>query len=410
MNSEQQRAFDLIKQGNNILLLGQGGSGKSFCIKEVSKWSKQSNINIGITATTGSASILVGGSTVHSFLGIGIGNKTARELANIIMFKRKYIYNRILKLELLVIDEISMLDSKLFDLISELLQILRNNKKPFGSIQIILSGDLFQLPPCKNHFFFKSTQYPTMDIDIVELKENQRQKDDLEFAKILSEIRLGNISKETLKKLRATKKNTEFTNGIEPTIMYSKNVDVDSLNQDKYDALIKTGARSFNYPMSYSSESGKIWAQSCKIPEICQMCVGAQVVLTWNIDIEMGLCNGARGVVTEVGINYVMVKFMTGNIVKINYTKIENEDNKNIWISFIPLRLAYAITINKSQGMTLDCAIIVFDEYISKEFAYGRAYTALSRVRNLKNIQLHNVSEEVFVAHPDVIEFYKNIV
>jgi ATP-dependent DNA helicase PIF1 len=139
------------------------------------------------------------------------------------------------------------------------------------------------------------------------------------------------------------------------------------------------------------------------------MCVGAQVVLTWNLDLEAGLCNGARGVVEDVSLSGVMVKFVSGFKTLISYQKVDSEDDQRTWMSFMPLRLAYALTINKAQGMTIDRAVVVLDDDSSADFLYGRAYTALSRVRNLSCIKILNVSKECFLAHPDVVEFYKNI-
>jgi len=298
------------------------------------------------------------------------------------------------------------MDSYLFDLISIFLGIIRGNNKPFGGIQFVICGDLYQLPPIQNKHCFKSTIWPLLNITTIELTESQRHKEDLEFVKILSELKKGICSNETLDILKATKDNV-FPSDITPTILYTKNIDVDTLNKEKYDELILKGSRSFEYKLKLSSESAKGWSQSCKIPDSVHICEGAQVVLTWNIDLEAGLCNGSRGIVIDVGLNGVIVKFMSGLTTLITYNKVENDDNKNTWISFIPLRLAYAITVNKSQGMTLDCAIIYFDKNVSENnsFIYGRAYTALSRVRNINCIKLINVTAELFKAHPDVIEF-----
>lgn len=410
MNKEQQKAFDKIKEGSNVFLCGQAGTGKSYSINHIVKWARENGLYYGITATTGSSGILIGGTTVNSYLGIGIGNKSAKELFNTIKLKKKFVYNRLLRLQLLIIDEISMMDSQLFDLISELLGLIKGNNLPFGGIQILLCGDLFQLPPVKNKHFFKSVSWPTLDIQTIELLESQRHKDDVAFIQILESLRRGICSKETIKLLKSTRNNI-FADDIEPTILYTRNVDVDELNLQKYEELIRNGARSFEYPLKLSTEPIRAWAQSCKIPDMCKLCVGAQVVLTWNIDLELGLCNGARGIVMDIGLKGVTVKFMSGLTTVIKYNRVKEDNNENTWIEFMPLRLAYALTINKSQGMTLDCAIICFDKDVNYEsdFMYGRAYTALSRVRNLKNLRLINVTSELFRAHPDVLEFYENI-
>jgi ATP-dependent exoDNAse (exonuclease V) alpha subunit len=409
MNSEQQKAYDFVTNGKNLLLEGVPGGGKSYTLNHIVKWARSNGMYVGVTATTGSAGILIGGTTLHSYLGIGIGNKGAKELAELIRIKKKFVYNRLINLEMLVIDEISMMDSVLIDMISELLCIIRKSNKPFGGVQMVLCGDLFQLPPINNRHFFKSKVWEKIDIETVELKESQRHKEDIEFIKILEELKFGKCSRETLETLKLTKNNT-FPEGILPTILYTKNVDVDEMNNEKLNGLLASGARSFDYKFSCSCEGAKAWAQSCKIPDSVKLCVGAQVVLTWNVDLANGLCNGARGVVEEVGTSGVYVRFTSGKVILIGSNTIENEDHHKIWMCFMPLRLAYAITINKAQGMTLDCAIVVFDKYCGGgQFMYGRAYTALSRVRNLKSVQLINVSASCFVTHPDVIEYYENI-
>lgn len=407
MNAEQRNAFEQITKGESILLQGSAGTGKSFTLKEAIKWALSHGKKFGVTATTGTAAMLIRGTTIHSFLGIGLGTKSPEYLANYVKSKKKFIYNRLRKLDILIIDEISMMDANLFELISEYLSIIKENEKPFGGIQIVLCGDVFQLPPIKSKYFFKSDLWSTLNIKVCNLRESQRHREDLEFIKILEELRFGKCSKKTLKILRATKKNT-FPDDIIPTILYSKNIDVDSYNNQKQNELIVKGAKSFKYQTRYSSESAKIWGQSCKIPVESEFCEGTQVVITWNIKLEEGLCNGTRGVITKIDSNGITIKLMTGEETLISYVKVENEDNNQVWIEFIPLRLAYALTVNKAQGMTLDCAIVVFDfGTFNPDFVYGRAYTALSRVRNLKSIRILNVEIESFQTHPDVIEFYK---
>lgn len=407
MNTEQRKAYDVVCAGKSLFLTGLAGTGKSFTLKHILYYCKAAKLKYGITATTGSAAFLIGGSTIHSFLGIGLGNKSAREIAYYIKYKREYIYNRLRKLDILIIDEISMMDSELFDLISDFLKIVRESVKPFGGLQLVLCGDLFQLPPVKNGYFFKSKIYEELDMKTIELMESQRHKDDLDFIKMLQELRWGRASSDMIATLKCSV-NNKFEGDIMPTMLYSKNVDVDEVNKQAYGELLNKGSRSFKYKMEYADMKGQGWAQSCKIPEYVDLCEGAQVVLTWNINVEEGLVNGARGVVQSVSMTSVTVEFMTC-VTKIEFQKITQDDDKNVWVRFMPLRLAYALTINKSQGMTLDCAIVVLDEFSNKEFMYGRAYTALSRVRNLKCIQIHNVKAASFIAHPDVLEFYKKM-
>jgi ATP-dependent DNA helicase PIF1 len=411
MNTEQKKAFDSIVDGNNILLTGGAGVGKSYVLKHVISWAKANNIKIGVTASTGSAAILIRGTTVHSYLGIGIGNKSAEKLASEVKVKRKFIYKRLIGLDILIIDEISMLSDKIIELISDFLKIIRGDDRPFGGLQLVLCGDMFQLSPVDGGLFFKSKVWDSLvkdGVKVVELKESHRHKDDLQFIKMLNELRWGKCSKKIIDMLKQTEKNI-FDKDIRPTLLFSKNLDVDKINKEKFDELVdKTGAKVEVFPLKVSGESAKMWAGSCKVPEVCEVAVGAQVVLTWNVNLDHGLCNGARGVVEEVSALGVHVRFTSGITEIIEYTEVENEETPGVWMKFMPLRLAYALTINKSQGMTLDCAIIVLDENgYTNSFGFGRAYTALSRVRNLKCVRVHNVSSKCFIASPDVVEFYK---
>lgn len=413
MNTEQKNAYDAIVDGHNVLLTGGAGVGKSYVIRNVLSWARSNGIKIGCTASTGSAAILIKGTTIHSYLGIGIGNKSAEKLASEVRTKKKFIYNRLIVLDVLIIDEISMLSDKMLQLISEFLKVVRGDDRPFGGVQLVLCGDMFQLSPCDGDMFFKSDCWKMLvkeGLRVIELKESHRHKDDLEFIKMLNKLRLGKCTKNIVRILKETENNT-FGKDIKPTLLFSRNVDVDRINKEKFEDLVgKTGERVQEFPLKVSGESAKGWAASCKVPEVCMVAKGAQVVLTWNVDLDKGLCNGARGVVEEINaLGGVVVRFSTGVVETIEYVRVENEENNGVWISFMPLRLAYALTINKSQGMTLDCAVIVLDENgYTNSFGYGRAYTALSRVRNLASVKIHNVSSKSFITNPDVLEFYKS--
>lgn len=407
MNEEQKTAYNVFKERRSIFLTGLAGTGKSYTLKHIVSHCKLKGLKYGITATTGSAAFLIGGTTIHSFLGIGLGNKPAKELAWYVKHKKPHVYNRLKKLDVLIIDEISMMDSELFDLISDFLKIVRDSCEPFGGLQLILCGDLFQLPPVKHGYFFKSKVFEKLDMVKIELKESQRHKEDLEFTKMLEELRWGRASEEIIRVLKNSADN-KFEGDITPTMLYSRNVEVDKVNKQAYDNLISKGHRHFKYKTEYADKKAEVWSQSCKIPDSVDLCEGAQVVLTWNLSVENGLVNGARGVVKSVGMTSVTVEFMRC-VKEIEFQKITQDDDINTWVKFMPLRLAYALTINKSQGMTLDCAIVFLDEFSNKDFKYGRAYTALSRVRNLNCVQVHDVDIHSFVAHPDVLEFYKSM-
>jgi hypothetical protein len=258
-------------------------------------------------------------------------------------------------------------------------------------------------------FFFEASAWKTLEKSIsrFDLKMSQRHSNDQEFDIILQNLRLGKCDEDTLKALKQTEGNV-FPKNIKPTILYLKNINVDLINQHELQKLVEVGCKVYKYTSEVTqTPAAKAWASSCKIPEFVELCEGAQVMLTWNIDITDGLCNGSRGVVQSANKNGVMVSFTQGPRL-ISFMTLEHPDNPKACIKYMPLRLAYALTINKCQAMTLDAAIVdMTDTHASREFLYGKYYTAVSRVRDLKSIIIRNPQADLFQAHPDVTKFYE---
>lgn len=404
MNPKQLEAFDLIKDGKNVFLTGSAGTGKSYLLKEIYKWASSKQINIGLTATTGLAAYLIRGRTIYSYLGIGLGTKSPLVLAAQNKKRSPLVIKKICNLEILIIDEVSMMNSKLLKLISDYLCEVRGNCRPFGGVQVILCGDFCQLPPVEGEFCFLSDLWSKMNTIV--LTELVRQQEDVLFQKMLSELRWGNCSPETLKELKKLKKRV-FDGNILPTKLYSKNKNVDQININEYNKLIEAGAVPITYTTKYSTHANtKSWCDSVKIPEAVELCTGAQVMISWNIqndDGECNLVNGARGVVVKVVDNGVLVRLVSGKEVFIENIKITCEDNDKIHANFMPLKLAYALTIHKSQGMTLDALEIDLGDSI---FEYGQAYVALSRAKNLESIKLIKIKAASFKTHPLIKDFY----
>lgn len=405
MNSEQQVAFDDVISGQNILLTGSAGSGKSFTLMKIIEWAHKNKKEIGVTATTGNAALLIGGRTIHSYLGIGLGTKTTKEL--VLNVKKKYpiIVKKIQTIDILILEEISMLDAELFEKISEFIGIIRKKPElPFGGLQLVLCGDFCQICPIKGKYCFLSIIWKKMDIKIILLKTLIRQKDDEEFQNILESLKWGVCTKSIIKKLKELR-NTEFEKDIIPTILYGTNVNVDRINDEQYKELIDNGADTNIYKTKYSDGTfSKNWAASCKIPESLELCIGSQVMLTWNVSQDDGLVNGSRGVVTGFNINGPIVKFIkqTTDIIVLPVT-VKNEENIDISITFMPLKLAWALTLHKCQGATLNAVIIDL-----KSWDAGMAYTAISRVRNLQSIKIVGVIKACyFICSKDVINFYE---
>jgi ATP-dependent DNA helicase PIF1 len=401
MNERQAYAFEQIKEGNNILLTGSSGTGKSYLLKYVKNWANTSDYNIAICSTTGSSALLINGKTLHSYLGIGLAKKSPSQLYEDLRKKNIKILQRILKLDILVIDEISMVDTLFFEKVNEFLQIVRENNLYFGGIQLIFSGDFCQLPPVNGDYCFKSDIWKNMNIQVILLTKIMRQ-DDPEFIDILEKLKWGNCTPEIIKKLKTLKKTVFPDDGIEPTILYCKNVDVDSINIQKYNLLLENNPDRKLYKTYYSNTSVgiKYWAQSLKIPETVDLCIGAQVMVTWNVDLENDIANGSRGIVIKVNKTDILIRLINGREVLIPYVSVEDDGFE---VSFMPLKLAYAITIHKSQGATIDRLIINIEDC----FADGQAYVAISRARNLENMKIVGaIKASVFKCNKDVYDFY----
>ena len=236
MNSEQLEALELVKKGKNIFLTGSAGTGKSYTLQNIIQWARSQYLEFSVTASTGSAAYLIRGRTIHSYLGIGLGQKSSQELYEYIRSKKPFIANKLRKLNILIIDEISMIDNVLFDKISEFLSLIRKNKKPFGGLQIILSGDFAQLPSITGKYCFLSDTWNNANIKVVTLKTLVRQNNDDIFKNMLEELRFGKCTKESLEILKNLSKK-EFTHDIIPTILYSLNQDVEKINEKLADRM-----------------------------------------------------------------------------------------------------------------------------------------------------------------------------
>ncbi len=381
--------------------------GKTYIIKKAIKYLNSKNKNIGITGSTGVSATLIGGTTLHSFLGIGLGKKSVDELYKIIKLRKPLIFKKITKLEVLIIDEISMIDNILFCKIAKLISLIQNVNKPFGKVQLILCGDFGQIKPVNNTYCFEASIWPKLNLKPIILTEQIRQNGDNEFKAILSKLRLGELDNETYKRLKQLK-NKEFNNDVKPTILYSLNRDIDIINDREYKKqLNKVGGHEYIFKHKYNEYSNKIckYVNSLDNKEI-KLCVGLQVMITFNINIDNNLVNGTRCVITDIFDSYITVKTVDGNKHIITYITYKDEIDEEIQYEFIPLKLAYAISIHKSQGSTIDLLEMDLGSTI---FDYGQFYTCISRGTSLSNIKLLAISKDSCRCHPKVIEFYKKL-
>ncbi len=405
IDQEQSRALDFVKTGRNVFVTGPAGTGKTFTVRAIVEWARSAGIPFGVTATTGAAAILIGGKTLHSYLGIGLARKPVDQLVYEAKTKKKLIVRKLLETKLLIIDEISMMSDELLDKVSAYLSQIRKNPRPFGGIQVIFVGDFHQLPSVEGDYCFLSHTWAAMDIHCIELKHNHRQDKDVLFQEILSRARVGALLPEDIETL-ANLRHTTWDDGILPTRLFSKNVAVDRINQDAYHELIANGAKEQTYKTKFSGEKAKTWATSIGIKEQVDLCVGAQVMITWNVCVDEGIVNGTRGIIIDVTATGPHIRLRNGRTIRIDMHRIACDEDPNIYVITMPVRLAYSISIHKSQGCTLDAVCLDLGPSI---FADGQAYTALSRARSLDSIRITQVDARAFKTNANVLEFYQQM-
>ncbi len=405
LNDEQKKCYKYAKKRDNLFITGSSGVGKSTVLKKIIKYFKKNKFNIGVTASTGSAATLINGTTVHSFLGIGLGTQSATQLYESLMHKKnKTVYNKLKKLDVLIIDEISMIDDQLFSKIAGYLSLIKQIKKPFGKIQIILCGDFYQLAPVNNDYCFKSNIWNKLKIKTIELKLMMRQQDDIDFQKLLIDVKLSRNIDYVYDILKTRK--IKPTSEIKPTKLYSTNKDIDKINSDEFIKLVeKTKNRIYKYNIMYEETNSKTqkYISNSNICFNLELCIGLQVMLTYNIDITKNLVNGTRGVIKNLFKDRVILMTIDGEEHTIEYVDYIHDLDECIKFSYMPIRIAYAISIHKSQGLTLDCIEIDLGNSI---FGEGMSYVALSRARTLDSVYITKLSKHSFKTNEDVKAFY----
>lgn len=409
LSGEQQQVLDAMKLGRNIFLTGAPGTGKSFTIRRIVNTLRQNDIHVSMTAMTGAAAVLLKGLTLHSFLGIGLANLPAELLADRLHRSRQ---KRLRRLQVLVVDEISMMDKDLFQKISDFLSIVRGDTRPFGGVQLLLTGDFCQLPPVKGDYCFLSPEWERTNLAIIELKENHRQSMDPEFQSILAELRRGSCPPSISKRLRQLM-DTTFPENIQPTRLFSLRVDTEYINDTELQKLVAASGHPVavfapTFPSAAKAEErSRRWAKTMGIQEELAITLGAQVVLTYNLSPEFGLVNGSLGTVTGMSHPQAAeVAFANGMVREIGYQRLEDDDDRDVWVTYLPLKLAYALTIHKSQGMTLDAMEI---DIGSSVFESGQAYTALSRAKSLESIKVIDFHPSAFRTDKRVLAFLDSI-
>lgn len=394
LNDEQKKTIETMLSGKNIFLTGPGGRGKSVCLKEFVNKCKELSINVSVTASTGVAAINISGTTLHHFIGAGLLNGEPEVLAQKIL-KNKNARTRWNQTSVLIIDEISMIKASMFDKFEKIARLVRKKNTPFGGIQVILCGDMGQLPPvCRDDeedvdssFIFKSKSWQYITDHII-LTKNMRQKDDETFSEILNKIRVGDITD-------FVRTSIDSRIGIKPDSnnfikIYTHNIDVNVINKNKLNKLIANGETEHTYKSTISIKPGTVSrdyiVKNMTCDETLSICKDCKVMLLCNMDVENKLVNGSIGFVSSfTETNEPIVNFNGVDHVITKYTwEIEEHGKKLASIIQYPLKLAYGCTTHKTQSMTFDNAVM----NLSKSFGYGMIYTALSRVRTLGGLFL----------------------
>jgi ATP-dependent DNA helicase PIF1 len=420
LNKLQLEALELAIKGNSLFITGPGGVGKSYLIQTIVQELTKFGDRVAVTALTGCAALLLGkdAKTIHSWAGIGLGKESASKLASSIRRYNYKVARRWLLTHTLIIDEVSMLTPELLEKLNELAQIMRKNTKPFGGIQVILVGDFFQLPPIyrdsETCFAFESPVWKELNLTTIELTEIIRQ-DNPVFHNILKEARVGSLSKDSIQILKTRMLESWKDLKIKPTLLFSRRSEVEMINEQNLKALksplqtfevktIYTASLEMNVSKADQERAISILDRNAPYKNTLELRVGAQVMLIYNLDQEAGLVNGSRGIVEGFsgGLPLVLFKGHTAPI-PIQLVSWESDEVDGLKREQIPLILAYAITIHKCQGATLDSALIDIGR---STFEMGQAYVALSRVKSLDSLYIYELDPSAFKAHPKVLDFY----
>jgi ATP-dependent DNA helicase PIF1 len=398
----QETALEILKTGVNVFLTGEPGSGKTYAINQYIAWLEAANLKVAVTASTGIAATHIGGLTIHSWSGVGTRDTLSRYDLDQIATKEKLV-RRIKKTHVLIIDEVSMLDGKLLDMVDVICRTIRQSTEAFGGMQVVCVGDFFQLPPIgrigeATRYAFESHAWDRLRPLVCYLTEQHRQEDEL-LLSLLGSIRRGEIEEDHYTLLR---EQVDIAyEGIEPTRLYTHNADVDAVNVAK---LKELGGMTKTYHMS--GRGNKIFQESlmrnCLSPQALSLKEEAMVMCTKN-NFEAGYVNGtlARVVGFDAYEGYPIIETADKRRITIEPVAWEvAEDGKIVAaIEQVPLRLAWAITVHKSQGMSLDAAEVD----LSKSFVYGQGYVALSRVRSLAGLKVLGMNPNALMVDPKII-------
>ena len=439
-SKEQQYAFSRFVLGENLFITGPGGTGKTHLIKEMVKSMRERGLQYQVCAMTGCASVLLGlgAKTLHSWCGMGLANGHKDEVIHKIVYNKKTV-GGLRKTRVLIVDEVSMMSKFVFEVLNSALKIIRKSTAAFGGVQVIFTGDFFQLPPVgrdeeTSRFCFESPEWCKVFplSNHIQLSHIFRQDDDL-YKRVLEQVRWGEIDDESVKILQTCLRK-EVVGEVIPTKLFAVRAKTDFVNTQMYKKLegeehiykfqIKFDLKTFiesekaidlgvierckKLSDKEKLSEAEILVNQTNRVHILELKRGARVMCLHNICVDEGICNGSQGIVVDfVGSNFVpVVLFSNGRRMDIEPIWIQSDEYPCIGVGQIPLCLAWALTIHKIQGATLSIAEMDLGNSV---FEYGQTYVALSRIKSLGGLYLSAFQPKRIKANPIVKEFYNQI-
>jgi ATP-dependent DNA helicase PIF1 len=417
-NKGQREFFELFFTGKSIFLSGGGGVGKSYCLQKLIDFCENEMIPVSRTASTGGAALNIRGQTIHSFAGIGIADKNIDAIVKDVLKSKSF--NRIKSCKVLILDEVSMLSKRLFTIIDIVLRKVKNSDKPFGGVQLVLTGDFLQLPPVGQGddgcFAFESVSWKMANITTHVLTESVRQKE-ASFADALIKLRMSDFSRLSVFKERLNK---DILGKFKPLKVFPHKASVDAINNKEL-AAIKGKEYTFTAERFGKDNHLAFFDKNCQAKKELVLKIGAQVCLVSNISVENGLVNGSFGKIIDVDVGKCgklcpVVEFKNGMMELIEPVKFEiNEEIANGEYKVaarhtqIPLKIAYAGTAHSCQGITCDA----IEADLNKIFGYGMGYVVMSRCKTLEGMKIicppATFGPNKFKQSPKALDFYNGV-